>query len=174
MSALSLDMSRFLDRESDDYPVFLLDVSHPSESGVQRICSSAVQRLSPWPDGQARYGLISRLGAEDGPAYEYTFIGLSLTPPGQEEDASPRAGFTIFRTDELVALLRSKTRFFDVRMRMAFARSPDIIEADYPDFKLMDPEISGATITGTIGMSMREGESFPGMLFIRRWFGGVR
>lgn len=170
---VGLDLSKFIDREGDDYPVFLLEFSHPKFGGeVLRICSSNVQRLSPWPDGQPRYGVRSRVGGSV--QREYTYVPILMSPPGQEQDGAPTANFTVFRTDELVAQLRSVQTPVDVAMYQVWAKEPDILGTSYPGFKLGNIDINGATITGRLGVDIQDAESFPGLRYERRYFGGVR
>ena len=171
--AVSLDLSMYFDREYDDYPVFLLELTHPDHEGVMRLCSSNVMRLGAWEDGTPKYGLRSNLGREGEPEQEFIYLPMTLTPPSQEEEGAPKASLTVFRTTELVVLLRSFRTQIGVRMYQVTARDPNLVRADYPGFCLTHVEIGGATAQGEIGVDMQETEPFPGMTYDKKWFAGV-
>ena len=103
----------------------------------------------------------------------YIFVPMALTPPSQEEDGAPTASLTVFRTNELVVLLRTfRTRIF-VRMYQVSAKEPNLVRADYPGFSLSHVEIGGATVDGTMGIDMQETEPFPGPSYSKKYFPGV-
>lgn len=171
--AVSLDLSMYIDRESDDYPVFLLELTHPDYPGAIRLCSSNVKRLGHLDNGMPKYGLRSNLGNEGAEEQEFLYLPMALTPPSQEEDGAPSASLTVFRSDELVILLRSFRTRIAVKMYQVSAQMPHFVRAVYPGFSLTSVEIGGATIQGNMGLDMQETEPFPGLTFSRRWFPGV-
>lgn len=171
--AVSLDLSMYIDREWDDYPVFLFELSHPDYQGLIRLCSSNVMRLGTLDNGMPKYGIRSNLGREGQTEEEYLYLPMSFTPPSQEEDGAPTASLTVFRTDELVVLLRSFRTRIAVKMYQVSARMPNFLREEYPGFSLSSVEIGGATVQGNISMDMQETEPFPGLTYSRRWFPGV-
>lgn len=161
----------YFDRDCDDYPIFLLELTHPEYNGIERVCSSKVERIGTWEDGTPKYGVRSTLGGAE--SHAYTFLPMALTPPSQEEDGAPTASLTVFRTPELVVLLRTfRTRIF-VRMYQVSAKEPNFVRADYPGFSLSHVEIGGATVDGTMGIDMQETEPFPGPSYSKKFFPGV-
>lgn len=171
MSQIPLDCSMYFDRDCDDYPVFLLELTHPDYEGLLRLCSSKVQRIGEWEDGTPQYGVMSTLGGTE--LNTYVFVPMALTPPSQEEDGAPTASLTVFRTNELTVLLRTfRTRIF-VRMYQVSAKEPNLVRADYPGFSLSHVEIGGATVDGTMGIDMQETEPFPGPSYSKKYFPGV-
>lgn len=60
--SVSLDLSIYIDRESDDCPIFLFELTHPDYAGVMRLCSSDVTRLGASASGMPIYGVRSNLG----------------------------------------------------------------------------------------------------------------
>lgn len=170
---IALDLSMYIDRESDDYPVFLFELTHPDYQGVIRLCSSNVIRLGSLDNGMPKYGIRSNLGNEGAQEHEFLYLPMSMTPPSQEEDGAPTASITVFRSDELVVLLRSFRTRIAVQMYQVSAKMPNFVRAAYPGFSLTSVNIGGATIQGDIGLDMQETEPFPGLTFSRRWFPGV-
>lgn len=170
--SVSLDFSMFIDRESDDYPLFLFELTHPDYEGVMRLCSSNVTRLGSWADGTPKNGIFSNLGT-DGPEEEFVYLPMNFTPPSQEQEGAPTASVVLFRNNELVILVRTFRSKIAVRMYQASARQPNLIRAIYPGFYLISMELGGATIQGNIGVDMQETEPFPGMTFDKKWFPGV-
>lgn len=166
MSQVSLDAARYIDPVSEIYPIFLLEFTHPSYNGALRICTSNVTRLGDDDDGNPQYGLTS-----NGDQYIYCPVSLSL--PSQEEDGAPTCSLTMFRTAEAVTLLRSFNTRPTVNMCQVWSDDLDTIAAEYPAFKVLNFEISEATITLNIGTDMDDTEPFPGKRFANDYFGGV-
>lgn len=170
---VSLDLSMYIDRESDDYPIFLFELTHPEYDGVMRLCSSDVTRLGTDAEGKPFYGVRSNLGREGQPEEDFIFLPMSFTPPSQEEEGGPTASLTVWRNVELTALLRTFRTKIAVHMYQASAREPNLLRADYPGFYLTSVEIGGATVQGNIGVDMQEDGGFPGMTFDKKWFPGM-
>lgn len=169
---VSLDLSLYIDRESDDYPIFLFELTHPEYEGVMRLCSSNVMRLGTDAEGKPLYGVRSNLGREGQAEENYLFLPMSFTPPSQEEEGGPTASLTVWRSDELARLLRLFRTKIAVRMYQASAREPNLIRAEYPGFYLSSVEIGGTTVQGNIGVDMQEEGAFPGMTHDKKWFPG--
>lgn len=172
-ASASLDLSMYIDRESDDYPIFLFELSHPDHDGVMRLCSSNVTRLGTSAQGMPVYGVRSNLGREGEPEEEFIFLPMRFTPPSQEQEGAPTASLTVFRNIELVVLLRLFRSKIAVRMYQASAREPNLIRAVYPGFYLTGTDIGEATVQSSMGVDMQETEPFPGMTFDKKWFPGV-
>lgn len=169
---VSLDLSMYIDRESDDYPIFLFELTHPEYDGVMRLCSSNVTRLGTDAEGKPFYGVRSNLGREGQPEEDFMFLPMSFTPPSQEEEGGPTASLTVWRNAGLTELLRSFRTKIAVHMYQASAREPNLIRADYPGFYMIRNDIGGATIQGNIGVDMQEDGAFPGMTHDKKWFPG--
>lgn len=171
--SVSLDLSIYIDRESDDCPIFLFELTHPDYAGVMRLCSSDVTRLGASASGMPIYGVRSNLGRAGQPEEDFIFLPMNLTPPSQEQEGAPTASMTVFRNNELVDLLRSFRSKIATRMYQASAREPNLIRARYPGFYLTNVEIGGATVQANTGVDMQDTEPFPGMTYVKRWFPGV-
>jgi len=166
MSTVPLDVSRFIDPVSEVYPIFLLEFTHPSQKGALRICTSNVTKLGEDSDGNPRYGLKHK-------GTEYTYCPVSLSLPSTEEDGAPTCSLSMFRTAEAVSLLRSFNTRPSVNMYQVWSDDLNTVAASYPSFKVLNFEISEATITLSIGTDMDDTEPFPGRRFANDYFGGV-
>lgn len=165
--SVNLDVARYIDPVSQVYPIFLLEFTHPNYKGDPlRICTSNVTKLGEDSDGNPQYGMKHK-----GTPYYYCPVELSL--PSQDEDGPPTCSIRIFRTAEAVTLLRSFNTRPTVNMYQVWSDSLNTIAAKYPEFKVLNFEISEATITLNIGTDMDDTEPFPGKRFANDIFGGV-
>lgn len=87
VSQIPLDCSMYFDRDCDDYPVFLLELTHPDYEGLLRLCSSNVQRIGEWEDGAPQYGVMSTLGGTELNPYIFGSDGAHATVTGRRRRA---------------------------------------------------------------------------------------
>lgn len=162
-----LDCSKFIDPVSEDYPVFLLEISHEKYGPEPlRVCSSNVIKLRDDENGQPIYGCIHN-------GKEYIYVPMSLSLPSQSADGAPTCSMTLFRTEDLVKLHRSITSKPKVKMYQVWASDTDTVAGSYPGFYILGFQLSQATISDTIGTNLDDSEPFPGRRFSNDIFGGI-
>lgn len=88
--SVSLDLSIYIDRESDDCPIFLFELTHPDYAGVMRLCSSDVTRLGASASGMPIYGVRSNLGRAGQPEEDFIFLPMNLRRLRRSRRARPQ------------------------------------------------------------------------------------
>lgn len=159
------------DQASAEVYVILLQIEHPALPAPIRLSTDNTERLS---DDPPVYGTRSRWRGADPATEPFLWTVASALVPSDLEDA-PAAATIILENvgSEAVQLLRSFTDLATVHMAVVLASSPDLIEAEWADLRLMSHEISAGEISLQISREEIELEPFPAGRMTRDRFPGL-
>lgn len=160
-------------RGSDETEVILLQFSHPETDEIVRLSTDPTERISVDP---LHYGTRSTwLGAnplDDKDAF--LFVLVSALTPDDNRTSPPGTRLVIEGVDNEVAqILRSTILRADVSMALVLASSPNVIEEEWLNFKLVKAEGQGETILLTLSRSPLTEEPWPSGRMTRERFPGM-
>ena len=99
---------------------------------------------------------------------------MSALVPDDQDDAPPSMQLVLEAVDNSVAeVLRSTTRRSTVAMAVVLASSPDLIEMEFQNFKLINAEQSGDSVTLSISRDPVTSEPWPAGRMTRERFPGL-
>lgn len=159
------------DASTAEVEVALFQIEHPLLSDPVRLSTDPTERLADEP---LSYGTRSAwLGAD--PATEpFLFVLASAELPGDQEDAPAAASIILANVSrDLASVLRSFTTRATVHLAVVLASSPDVVEVEYRDLRLVAVEGTAAEITLRISRAPIEDESVPMDRFTRDRFPGL-
>jgi hypothetical protein len=165
MRSISLNGRRALNAEqTGEIPVFLFTVTHEALAEPRRLSSDPTARLSEEP---LRYGTVSR-------AEEYDFVPIGLVQPEDSDETPPAFRITIDNImRELTPLLRSVATPPLVTVEMVRASEPDVVEVLWPEFDLVDSELSAEAVVLTLTVDALVTEPYPSGTFTPGGFAGL-
>ncbi len=158
---------------SKEVEVVLLHITHPETEQVIRLSTDPTDRISYSPPS---YGTRSTwLGADPEDDDEaFLFILLSVLVPDDSEDSPPAAQLVLQSVDNRTAdALRSTTQRATVNMALVLASTPDTVEQEWLNFKLISAEGSGDSITLSISRDPVTAEPWPAGRMTRDRFPGL-
>lgn len=150
--------------------VHLLQFEHASLAAPIRLSTDPTEVISTDPK---MYGTVSTWngGSKSAP---YQFVLASTGVPGEGEDGTIPANIVIENVDRRIAeILRSFTDRATCHMATVLASSPDVIEAEYRDYRLIAAEGDAAEITLEISRQPIEDETVPMDRFTPARFPGL-
>lgn len=151
-------------QETGEQPLVLITLSHPSFTIPLRLCTSPVERFSVVP---LRYGVTSR-------GNQYTFVPMSLVLPDDSGDKAPTARLVTDNDDrEIVKVIRSLSTVPTGTLEVVLASSPDLVEAQFPDFDVKDIHYDAETVSLEFSMTSLEDEPYPAHTFNPAYFPGL-
>ncbi|MEP1253424.1 MAG: hypothetical protein ABJI29_01625, partial [Alphaproteobacteria bacterium] len=104
----------------------------------------------------------------------FQFVLVSVLLPDDQETAPPAARLAIEGVDnELAEVLRSTLLRADVSLAVVLASSPDVIEQEWLNFKLVSAEGSGESIQLSITRNPLTEEPWPAGRMTRERFPGL-
>jgi len=172
--SISLNARAALDASgSQEVEVILFQITHPETSQIIRLSTDPTERISYSP---LSYGTRSTwLGADPEDDDEaFLFILMSALIPDDQDDAPPAARIVLEAVDnEIAAVLRSTTQRANVSMAMVLASSPDIIEDQWLNFKLVSVEGTADSITLNLTRDPLTAEPWPAGRMTRERFPGL-
>ena len=158
---------------SKEVEVMLVQITHPETEQIVRLSTDPTDRISYNP---LSYGTRSTwLGADPEDDEEvFKFILMSALVPDDQDDAPPSMQLVLEAVDNSVAeVLRSTTRRATVAMAVVLASTPDLIEMEYRNFRLINAEQSGDSVTLSISRDPVTSEPWPAGRMTRERFPGL-
>jgi hypothetical protein len=170
--ALSLNARLAQDEvTSAEIEVVLIEISHPSLPALIRLSTDNTERLS---DDPLMYGTRSSWRGADPQAEPFLWILASAVIPGDQDDAPASAQLVLDNLDaQITEVLRSYTDLASVNLAVVLAETPDVIEAEFLDLKLVAAEGTDASVTLSLSREEIELEHFPAGRMIRTKFPGL-
>lgn len=169
MRRVSLNARTFYDDlSSEEVHVALFHIEHESLDAPVRLSTDPTERLSADP---LAYGTRSTwLGAN--PLEEPFFFILASTILPSDLDDAPASGNIVIENvhQDIVKVVRSFTSFATVHMAVVLASSPDDIEAEWRDMKIMSADIDSGEIVLQFSRDDIEDEYSPSGRMTKNWF----
>ncbi len=169
MRRVSLNARTFYDDlSSEEVHVALFHIEHESLDAPVRLSTDPTERLSADP---LAYGTRSTwLGAN--PLEEPFFFILASTILPSDLDDAPASGNIVIENvhQDIVKVVRSFTSFATVHMAVVLASSPDEIEAEWRDMKIMSADIDSGEIVLQFSRDDIEDEYSPSGRMTKNWF----
>lgn len=159
------------DVSSDEVEVVLFHFEHPSLDEPLRLSTDATERLSTDP---LIYGTRSRWLDADPATQPYNFVLVEAAVPGDMEDAAGAAQLILAAIDVGIAeILRSTTDRAIVHVAVVLASSPDVVEQEWRNMRLLSSDGGGDTHTLDISRLPIEVETVPTDTFSKGRFPGL-
>lgn len=156
---------------TDKVEVALLTIEHASLAAPVRLSTDPTERLSADP---LMYGTRSSWMGADPVSDPYLFVLASAEVPGDQEDSPAAATIVLENVDNRIsAQLRSVTSRATVHMAVVYSDSPDLIEAEWRDMRLISADGNAAEVTLMISREPIEEESCPCDRMTRDRFPGL-
>ncbi len=173
MRRLSLNArAAFDDANSDEVEVALFVFEHPSLSQPVRLSTDPTERIEE--DPELIYGTRSTWMDAEPEDEPYLFILASAELPGDMEDVPAAATIVLENVhQDMAAVLRSFTSRATVHMAVVLASSPDLVEAEWRNLKLVDARGDAGEISLSITRAPVEEETVPTDSFSKSRFPGM-
>lgn len=173
MSVLNItDTNGLLDRETDDIPVILMIINHPSLSEPIRLCTDNGEKLAEVED-QPIYGITSK--AEDGiTSRQYYFCPVSFALPSQHGEEANSTQIVFDNADRmLVSMIRNAQvrqgyptiRFLFLLVSPDDPSSKDTVLVDFSNMNVTNITYNRTRMTADLSVYSLNGEPFPGRTF---------
>lgn len=156
---------------TDEIPVVLFELKHPSLEKPIRLSTDNTERLSSDP---LYYGTRSTWRGADPITDPYLWIVASTLLPSDQED-SPATGTLVLENldAEMVNLVRSYTDIATISLAVVLASSPDLVEDEYTDLEILSADINAGEISLSFSREEIEQEYFPAGRTSRDRFPGL-
>ncbi len=172
MRRLSLNARAALDAATtDEIEIVLLTVEHDDLPAPVRLSTDPTERLSIEP---LMYGTRSSWFGADPATDPYLFVLASAEFPSDLEDTPAAATLVLENVDnEIAQLLRSFTDRPTVHMAVVLASSPDLIEAEFRNLKIVGVDGNAGEVSLSISRAPIEDEHVPMDRFTKDRFPGL-
>ena len=159
------------DPHSAEVEVVLMQFEHPSLSAPLRLSTDPTERISAEP---LTYGTRSSWNGADPEEAPYLFVLASAEVPGDQEEGAAPAALVLENLDASIGeLLTSFTDRATVHLAIALASTPDVIEAEFRDLKLVAASGTEAEIVLSVTRAPIEDESVPSVRMTPTLFPGL-
>ncbi|EFO33895.1 conserved hypothetical protein [Roseibium sp. TrichSKD4] len=159
------------DASSDEVEVALFVFEHSELEEPVRLSSDPTERL--WSDPLA-YGTRSTFNDSNPSSEPFHFVLVSTDLPSDLEEAPAEATLVLENVTRGIAdVLQSITTRATAHMAIVLASSPDVIEAEYRDLRLVRAEGDASEITLSISRESIEEEAFPSARMTKQRFPGL-
>lgn len=156
---------------SAEVEVALFSIEHAALDAPIRLSTDPTERLTTDP---LAYGTRSTWDDADPAAEPYLFVLATAQMPGDEEDAPSAATIVLDNVDaDIAALLRSFTDRATIHMAVVLASSPDLVEVEYRDLKIVAADGTAAEVSLSISRAPIEEETVPMDRFTKGRFPGI-
>ena len=140
--------------QTDEAYLVLIKVDHDDMAAPIRVTSDGVATVS---NGES-----------------FLPFPFTLSLPDDTERPFSQGRITIENVSQtIIESIRSISTSLLVTMQVVLASDPDTVEAEYPDFELIDISYDEQTITGSLSLESFVEEPFPGDAFIPSYFPGL-
>lgn len=156
---------------TDEVEVVLAFITHPETNQVIRLSTDPTERLSLDP---LEYGTRSNWLGSNPAAEPFKFVLMSAVLPDDGEGTPPTAQIVLEAVDnETAMVLRSTTRRATVSLAVVLASSPDVLEDEHLNFRLISAEGSADSITLILSRDPIASEPWPADRMTRDRFPGL-
>ncbi|MEM6381644.1 MAG: hypothetical protein AAF739_03145 [Pseudomonadota bacterium] len=155
---------------TDEIEIVLVRITHDDLDEPVRLSTDPTQRLS---DDPLAYGTYSSwLTTDDSP---FLFVLVTALVPDDLEEAPASASLVFEAVDNnITKLLRSTTDEARVDLAVVLASSPDRVEQEWLDLRLVSSEGDANAVTLQIARVALSSEPFPAGRTTRSRFPGLR
>ena len=161
----------FDDATSSDGEIALFVFEHETLDAPLRLSTDPTERISSDPPA---YGTRSTWDGADPSTDPYLFVLMSAELPGDQEDTPAAPAIVLENVDnDIAALLRSFTNMATVHMAVVLASSPDFVEFEYRDLKLLSVDGNAEEVRLSISRRPVEDENVPMDRFTKDRFPGM-
>ena len=156
---------------TEEVEVALFVVEHPDLAEPLRLSSDPTERLT---DDPLVYGTRSTWMGANPVTEPFLFVVTAAELPSDQEDAPAAASFVISNVSpEIAATLRSIIDRPTIHMAVVLASSPNLVEMEVRDLRIVGMEIDADVATLTISRLPIEEELVPTDRFTRERFPGL-
>ncbi|MBG6178788.1 hypothetical protein IWQ55_006660 [Labrenzia sp. EL_208] len=156
---------------SEEIEVALFHIEHEDLSDPVRLSTDPTERLS---DDPLAYGTRSTFNGANPVSQPFQFVLVSTDMPSDLEEAPAEATLVLENVTRGIAdVLQMITTQASVHMALVLASSPNQIEAEYRDLKLVRAEGNASEITLFLSRQPIEEESFPSVRMTKQRFPGL-
>lgn len=154
---------------SDELEIVLIHITHPLIDEPVRLSSDPTTRISLEP---LSYGTPSTWLTEDGSPFLFIMMGAQL--PDEDDDA-PAAGSLVLEIldSDIATILTSTTVQAIVSMAVVLASSPDLVEAEFLDMRMVSADIDAGQIVMSFTKEPITAESYPAARMTKERFPGM-
>lgn len=132
--------------ESNDDLAVLLKLSGGGLDAPIYLTDNAVDRLSAPADGEITYGLTSG-------GIDHIFLPMTAALPTDSDDSDGSWQVEVHDVvREVVRELRQATGPLSVDMSLVMVSEPDVVEAEFPDYKMSSFKYDAAAVTCQMGI----------------------
>ena len=158
----------FYAAETGRYPISLITIEHEDLTEIIRISSDPTQRLVDLTTPtDVVYGTISR-------GETFIFYPVRLRLPNDTEDGLGDLSIEIDNVHrQFTEIIRTLTSPPTFKVEIVIDNALDVVEAQWPDFELVDVKYDATLITGTLKLETYEKEPFPSGMFTPTYFPGL-
>lgn len=157
------------DETTDETEIVLIKITHPDLDEPVRLSTDPTERLSLEP---LAYGTRSKWQTTD--KSPFMFVLLSVMVPDDKDDAPAAATLVLEAVDNrMVDILRSTTERATVDMAVVLASSPDLVEAEWFDMRLVSASGDASEITLQISKEAVTAEPWPAARMTKARFPGL-
>lgn len=148
--------------------IALISITHSSLAEPIMLSSDPTQRLEEYTtDEEVIYGTVSN-------GNKYIFLPMRIKLP---DDTDQGPGDITLELDNLhrdyITAIRNVFTPVSVNIALILDNTPDIIEAQWPEFYLTNIKYDANVITGTLKLETLMGEPFPSGKFTTSYFPGI-
>jgi hypothetical protein len=159
------------EQSTGEVEVALFVIEHPSLDAPVRLSTDPTDRLSIDP---LMYGTRSTWDGAKPKTDPYYFLLASAEFPSDLDDVSAAANIVLENVDnDIVKLLRSFTDRPTIHMAVVLATSPDLVEAEFRNLKIVGSDGTANEITLQISRAPIEDEAVPMDRFTKDRFPGL-
>lgn len=139
--------------------VALFYITHASLDAPVRLSTDNTERLTNEP---LMYGTRSTWMGSNPATEPFLFVLASTVLPSDLDDA-PAAGNIILENvdNDIAKLLRGYTDLATIHMAIVLADTPNVVEAEYRDLKIMSHDINAGEVTLSFSREDIEDEYYP-------------
>lgn len=154
--------------ETGRYPISLITIEHEELTEPIKISSDPTQRLVDLTTPlDVVYGTVSR-------GETFIFYPVRLRLPNDTEDGVGDISIEIDNVHrQFTETIRSITSPPTFKVEIVIDNALDVVEAQWPDFELVDVKYDATLITGTLKLETYEKEPFPSGMFTPTYFPGL-
>ncbi len=141
--------------ETGEIPVVLITLDHASLPDPIRVSTDNGQTFEI--NGRTVRGTISN-------GFQFVYCPVTISLPDDSEETISEASIEIDNVERSVlAAVRSIQSPPTITMQIVLASTPNIIEAQFLNFKLVSVDADPLTISGKLSLGNFLGEPYPGM-----------
>jgi hypothetical protein len=156
---------------TDEVYVALFYITHPDLDEPVRLSTDNTERLS---DDPLMYGTRATWMGTNPVTSPFWFVLASTILPSDLDDAPASGNLVLENVDNDIAKeLRSFTTLATIHMAVVLASSPDLVEMEFLNMKMISADLTAGEITLNFSREDIEEEKSPGGRMTRSQFPGL-